>query len=98
MYNYKNKWVYKPRNKYNFVVLKIKEGKENLQQGPGWLGLLEIRNCWQKKHLALSRQLEKKEIVNLFMIIMYLQNIVSIHPISYYEGCCKKLSWSSGIK
>ena len=31
----------------------------------------------QKKHLAFSRRSEKKEIVNLFKIIMYLQNTVN---------------------
>ena len=41
----------------------------------------------QKKHLAFSRRSKKKEIVNLFKIIMYLQNTVSIHPISSYRGC-----------
>ena len=41
----------------------------------------------QKKHLVLSRRSENKEIVNLFKIIMYLQNTVSIHPISSYPGC-----------
>lgn len=34
-----------------------------------------------------SRRSEKKEIVNIFKIIMYLQNTVSIHPISSDPGC-----------
>ncbi|TYJ15054.1 hypothetical protein E1A91_A10G158700v1, partial [Gossypium mustelinum] len=34
-----------------------------------------------------SRRLENKEIVNIFNIIMYLQNTVSIHPISSDPGC-----------
>jgi len=38
----------------------------------------------QKKHLAFSKRSEKKEIVNFFKIIMYLQNTISIHPISSY--------------
>ncbi|KAJ7941710.1 Ycf2 [Quillaja saponaria] len=34
-----------------------------------------------------SRRSENKEIVNIFKIIMYLQNTVSIHPISSDPGC-----------
>ncbi|KAL5545364.1 hypothetical protein UlMin_009148 [Ulmus minor] len=34
-----------------------------------------------------SRRLENKEIVNIFKIITYLQNTVSIHPISSDSGC-----------
>ncbi|KAF4360014.1 hypothetical protein F8388_004521 [Cannabis sativa] len=34
-----------------------------------------------------SRRSENKEIVNMFMIITYLQNTVSIHPISSDPGC-----------
>nr|YP_010334742.1 Ycf2 protein [Dasispermum suffruticosum]UNH91658.1 Ycf2 protein [Dasispermum suffruticosum] len=34
-----------------------------------------------------SRRSEKKEMVNIFKIITYLQNTVSIHPISSYSGC-----------
>ncbi|KAH7557547.1 hypothetical protein JRO89_XS11G0177900 [Xanthoceras sorbifolium] len=34
-----------------------------------------------------SRRSENKEIVNLFKIITYLQNTVSIHPISSDPGC-----------
>nr|YP_009735334.1 hypothetical chloroplast RF21 [Pterocarya stenoptera]YP_009735355.1 hypothetical chloroplast RF21 [Pterocarya stenoptera]YP_010926670.1 hypothetical chloroplast RF21 [Pterocarya x rehderiana]YP_010926690.1 hypothetical chloroplast RF21 [Pterocarya x rehderiana]YP_010926758.1 hypothetical chloroplast RF21 [Pterocarya rhoifolia]YP_010926777.1 hypothetical chloroplast RF21 [Pterocarya rhoifolia]YP_011002396.1 hypothetical chloroplast RF21 [Pterocarya macroptera]YP_011002418.1 hypothetical ch len=34
-----------------------------------------------------SRRSEKKEIVNIFKIITYLQNTVSIHPISSDPGC-----------
>nr|YP_010552624.1 Ycf2 protein [Amphiblemma cymosum]YP_010552643.1 Ycf2 protein [Amphiblemma cymosum]UTM96005.1 Ycf2 protein [Amphiblemma cymosum]UTM96024.1 Ycf2 protein [Amphiblemma cymosum] len=34
-----------------------------------------------------SRRSENKEIVNIFKIITYLQNIVSIHPISSDPGC-----------
>ena len=34
-----------------------------------------------------SRRSEKKEMVNIFKIITYLQNTVSIHPISSYPGC-----------
>nr|QJD21014.1 hypothetical chloroplast RF21 [Trifolium resupinatum] len=36
---------------------------------------------------VLSRRCENKEIINLFKIIMYLQNTVSIHPISSDPGC-----------
>nr|AIJ28034.1 hypothetical chloroplast RF21 [Trifolium lupinaster] len=36
---------------------------------------------------VLSRRSEKKETVNLFKIIMYLQNTVSIHPISSDPEC-----------
>ncbi|KAK7365369.1 hypothetical protein VNO78_39815 [Psophocarpus tetragonolobus] len=41
----------------------------------------------QDVSFVLSRRSENKEIVNLFKIIMYLQNTVSIHPISSYPGC-----------
>ncbi|KAL5555600.1 hypothetical protein UlMin_037836 [Ulmus minor] len=34
-----------------------------------------------------SRRLENKEIVNIFKIIMYLQNTISIHHISSDPGC-----------
>ncbi|KAF8050897.1 hypothetical protein N665_1859s0024, partial [Sinapis alba] len=34
-----------------------------------------------------SRRSENKEIVNIFKIITYLQNTVSIHPISSDLGC-----------
>ena len=34
-----------------------------------------------------SRRLENKEMVDIFKIIMYLQNTVSIHPISSDPGC-----------
>nr|YP_009968437.1 Ycf2 protein [Galega officinalis]QMX77641.1 Ycf2 protein [Galega officinalis] len=36
---------------------------------------------------VLSRQSENKEIANIVKIIMYLQNTVSIHPISADTGC-----------
>jgi hypothetical protein len=36
---------------------------------------------------VLSRRSEKKEIVNIVKIIMYLQNTVSIHPISFDPEC-----------
>nr|YP_010728292.1 hypothetical protein RF2 [Sanicula coerulescens]YP_010728310.1 hypothetical protein RF2 [Sanicula coerulescens]WED07910.1 hypothetical protein RF2 [Sanicula coerulescens]WED07928.1 hypothetical protein RF2 [Sanicula coerulescens] len=46
---------------------------------------------WLKKQQDLSfvpsRRSEKKEMVNIFKIITYLQNTVSIHPISSYPGC-----------
>nr|QIQ22789.1 Ycf2 [Cistanche deserticola]QIQ22802.1 Ycf2 [Cistanche deserticola] len=38
-----------------------------------------------------SRRLENKELVNIFKIIMYLQNTVSIHPISSDPGCDRVL-------
>nr|YP_010210878.1 Ycf2 [Paraboea dictyoneura]YP_010210898.1 Ycf2 [Paraboea dictyoneura]UBD08762.1 Ycf2 [Paraboea dictyoneura]UBD08782.1 Ycf2 [Paraboea dictyoneura] len=38
-----------------------------------------------------SRRLEKKELVNIFKIITYLQNTVSIHPISSDPGCDRVL-------
>nr|YP_009769718.1 hypothetical chloroplast RF21 [Mirbelia oxylobioides]YP_009769735.1 hypothetical chloroplast RF21 [Mirbelia oxylobioides]QIT00420.1 hypothetical chloroplast RF21 [Mirbelia oxylobioides]QIT00437.1 hypothetical chloroplast RF21 [Mirbelia oxylobioides] len=41
----------------------------------------------QDVSFVLSRRSEKKEIVNIFKIIMYLQNTVSIHPISSNPGC-----------
>ncbi|KAK5838642.1 hypothetical protein PVK06_007376 [Gossypium arboreum] len=34
-----------------------------------------------------SRRLKNKEVVNIFKIITYLQNTVSIHPISSDPGC-----------
>nr|QFG71460.1 Ycf2 protein [Mammillaria pectinifera] len=41
----------------------------------------------QDVSFAPSRRSENKEIVNLFKIIPYLQNTVSIHPISSDPGC-----------
>ncbi|KAL2934923.1 Protein Ycf2 [Bienertia sinuspersici] len=41
----------------------------------------------QDVSFAPSRQSENKEMVNIFKIIMYLQNTVSIHPISSDLGC-----------
>nr|YP_009340542.1 hypothetical chloroplast RF2 [Porterella carnosula]YP_009340551.1 hypothetical chloroplast RF2 [Porterella carnosula]APQ40114.1 hypothetical chloroplast RF2 [Porterella carnosula]APQ40125.1 hypothetical chloroplast RF2 [Porterella carnosula] len=44
---------------------------------------------WLKKEQDLSffRRSENKEMVNLFKILMYLQNTVSIHPISSDPRC-----------
>nr|ATG24912.1 hypothetical chloroplast RF2 [Lobelia heterophylla subsp. heterophylla]ATG24931.1 hypothetical chloroplast RF2 [Lobelia heterophylla subsp. heterophylla] len=41
----------------------------------------------KEEDLSFVRRSENKEIVNLFKIIMYLQNTVSIHPISSDPGC-----------
>ena len=41
----------------------------------------------QDVSFAPSRQSENKEMVNIFKIIKYLQNTVSIHPISSDPGC-----------
>nr|YP_009872568.1 hypothetical chloroplast RF21 [Hippophae rhamnoides subsp. sinensis]YP_009872587.1 hypothetical chloroplast RF21 [Hippophae rhamnoides subsp. sinensis]WAL33504.1 hypothetical chloroplast RF21 [Hippophae rhamnoides]QKT21882.1 hypothetical chloroplast RF21 [Hippophae rhamnoides subsp. sinensis]QKT21901.1 hypothetical chloroplast RF21 [Hippophae rhamnoides subsp. sinensis]UNZ11166.1 hypothetical chloroplast RF21 [Hippophae rhamnoides subsp. sinensis]UNZ11184.1 hypothetical chloroplast RF21 [H len=41
----------------------------------------------QDVSFVLSRRSENKEIVNIFKIITYLQNTVSIHPISSDPGC-----------
>nr|YP_009661882.1 Ycf2 [Mimosa pudica]YP_009661900.1 Ycf2 [Mimosa pudica]QCT83227.1 Ycf2 [Mimosa pudica]QCT83245.1 Ycf2 [Mimosa pudica] len=41
----------------------------------------------QDVSFVLSRRSENKEIVNIFKMIMYLQNTVSIHPISSDPGC-----------
>nr|YP_009770294.1 hypothetical protein RF2 [Zapoteca portoricensis]YP_009770320.1 hypothetical protein RF2 [Zapoteca portoricensis]QIT00996.1 hypothetical protein RF2 [Zapoteca portoricensis]QIT01022.1 hypothetical protein RF2 [Zapoteca portoricensis] len=41
----------------------------------------------QDVSFVLSRRSENQEIVNLFKMIMYLQNTVSIHPISSDPGC-----------
>nr|YP_009557357.1 hypothetical protein RF2 [Halophytum ameghinoi]QBC72034.1 hypothetical protein RF2 [Halophytum ameghinoi] len=41
----------------------------------------------QDVSFALSRRSENKEMVNIFKIITYLQNTVSIHPISSDPGC-----------
>nr|QJQ75526.1 hypothetical chloroplast RF21 [Glycyrrhiza asymmetrica] len=41
----------------------------------------------QDVSFVLSRQSENKEIVNILKIIMYLQNTVSIHPISSDPEC-----------
>nr|YP_009769219.1 hypothetical chloroplast RF21 [Clitoria ternatea]YP_009769236.1 hypothetical chloroplast RF21 [Clitoria ternatea]QIS99920.1 hypothetical chloroplast RF21 [Clitoria ternatea]QIS99937.1 hypothetical chloroplast RF21 [Clitoria ternatea] len=41
----------------------------------------------QDVSFVLSRRSENKEIVNILKIIMYLQNTVSIHPISSNPGC-----------
>nr|YP_009435712.1 hypothetical chloroplast RF2 [Lobelia thermalis]YP_009435731.1 hypothetical chloroplast RF2 [Lobelia thermalis]ATG25714.1 hypothetical chloroplast RF2 [Lobelia thermalis]ATG25733.1 hypothetical chloroplast RF2 [Lobelia thermalis] len=40
----------------------------------------------QQQDLSFVRRAETKEIVNLFKIIMYLKNTVSIHPISSDSG------------
>nr|YP_010362049.1 hypothetical chloroplast RF2 [Dioscorea pyrifolia]YP_010362068.1 hypothetical chloroplast RF2 [Dioscorea pyrifolia]UNQ87609.1 hypothetical chloroplast RF2 [Dioscorea pyrifolia]UNQ87628.1 hypothetical chloroplast RF2 [Dioscorea pyrifolia] len=45
---------------------------------------------WKKKQdvsFVLSRRSENKEMVDIFKIITYLQNTVSIHPISSDPGC-----------
>jgi len=45
---------------------------------------------WKKQQdisFAPFRRLENKEMVNLFKIIPYLQNTISIHPISSNLGC-----------
>nr|YP_009403845.1 hypothetical chloroplast RF2 [Legenere valdiviana]YP_009403858.1 hypothetical chloroplast RF2 [Legenere valdiviana]ASA35110.1 hypothetical chloroplast RF2 [Legenere valdiviana]ASA35125.1 hypothetical chloroplast RF2 [Legenere valdiviana] len=41
----------------------------------------------KEQDLSFFRQSENKEMVNLFKILMYLQNTVSIHPISSDPGC-----------
>nr|YP_009435089.1 hypothetical chloroplast RF2 [Lobelia laxa]YP_009435114.1 hypothetical chloroplast RF2 [Lobelia laxa]ATG25090.1 hypothetical chloroplast RF2 [Lobelia laxa]ATG25117.1 hypothetical chloroplast RF2 [Lobelia laxa] len=41
----------------------------------------------KEQDLSFVRRSENKEMVNLFKIIMYLQNTVSIHPISSDPGC-----------
>ena len=41
----------------------------------------------QDVSFVLSKRSEKKEIVNIFKIILYLQNTVSIHPISSDPVC-----------
>nr|YP_009434821.1 hypothetical chloroplast RF2 [Lobelia galpinii]YP_009434844.1 hypothetical chloroplast RF2 [Lobelia galpinii]ATG24727.1 hypothetical chloroplast RF2 [Lobelia galpinii]ATG24752.1 hypothetical chloroplast RF2 [Lobelia galpinii] len=41
----------------------------------------------KEQDLSFFRRSENKEMVNLFKIIMYLQNTVSIHPISSDPGC-----------
>ncbi|CAH1435249.1 unnamed protein product [Lactuca virosa] len=41
----------------------------------------------KQQDLSFLRRSENKETVNLFKIITYLQNTVSIHPISSYSGC-----------
>ncbi|GJU06126.1 retrovirus-related pol polyprotein from transposon TNT 1-94 [Tanacetum coccineum] len=41
----------------------------------------------KQQDLSFLRGSENKEMVNLFKIIMYLQNTVSIHPISSDSGC-----------
>ncbi|MFS7893204.1 Protein Ycf2 A [Helianthus anomalus] len=41
----------------------------------------------KQQDLSFLRRSEKKEMVNLFKIITYLQNTVSIHPISLDSGC-----------
>nr|YP_009556132.1 hypothetical protein RF2 [Scaevola taccada]YP_009556156.1 hypothetical protein RF2 [Scaevola taccada]QBC69936.1 hypothetical protein RF2 [Scaevola taccada]QBC69937.1 hypothetical protein RF2 [Scaevola taccada] len=43
----------------------------------------------KKQDLSFLRRAEKKEMVNLFKIITYLQKTVSIHPISSDWGCDK---------
>nr|YP_010392510.1 hypothetical protein RF2 [Canarina eminii]YP_010392533.1 hypothetical protein RF2 [Canarina eminii]UPX08119.1 hypothetical protein RF2 [Canarina eminii]UPX08142.1 hypothetical protein RF2 [Canarina eminii] len=41
----------------------------------------------KEQDLSFVRRAETKEMVNLFKIILYLQNTVSIHPISSDPGC-----------
>nr|YP_009436266.1 hypothetical chloroplast RF2 [Cyphia banksiana]YP_009436289.1 hypothetical chloroplast RF2 [Cyphia banksiana]ATG26443.1 hypothetical chloroplast RF2 [Cyphia banksiana]ATG26468.1 hypothetical chloroplast RF2 [Cyphia banksiana] len=41
----------------------------------------------KQQDLSFVRRAENKEMVNLFKISMYLQNTVSIHPISSDPGC-----------
>nr|YP_010248255.1 Ycf2 [Codonopsis pilosula]YP_010248279.1 Ycf2 [Codonopsis pilosula]QTK21304.1 Ycf2 [Codonopsis pilosula]QTK21305.1 Ycf2 [Codonopsis pilosula] len=41
----------------------------------------------KEQDLSFVRRAENKEMVNLFKIILYLQNTVSIHPISSDPGC-----------
>ncbi|MFS7987071.1 Protein Ycf2 A [Helianthus anomalus] len=41
----------------------------------------------KQQDLSFLRRSENKEMVNLFKIITYLQNTVSIHPISLDSGC-----------
>nr|YP_009436067.1 hypothetical chloroplast RF2 [Colensoa physaloides]YP_009436092.1 hypothetical chloroplast RF2 [Colensoa physaloides]ATG26244.1 hypothetical chloroplast RF2 [Colensoa physaloides]ATG26271.1 hypothetical chloroplast RF2 [Colensoa physaloides] len=41
----------------------------------------------KQQDLSFVRRSENQEMVNLFKIIMYLQNTVSIHPISSDPGC-----------
>nr|YP_009436660.1 hypothetical chloroplast RF2 [Cyphia glandulifera]YP_009436683.1 hypothetical chloroplast RF2 [Cyphia glandulifera]ATG27035.1 hypothetical chloroplast RF2 [Cyphia glandulifera]ATG27060.1 hypothetical chloroplast RF2 [Cyphia glandulifera] len=41
----------------------------------------------KEQDLSFVRRAENKEMVNLFKISMYLQNTVSIHPISSDPGC-----------
>nr|YP_009436759.1 hypothetical chloroplast RF2 [Cyphia phyteuma]YP_009436782.1 hypothetical chloroplast RF2 [Cyphia phyteuma]ATG27134.1 hypothetical chloroplast RF2 [Cyphia phyteuma]ATG27159.1 hypothetical chloroplast RF2 [Cyphia phyteuma] len=41
----------------------------------------------KQQDLSFIRRAENKEMVNLFKISMYLQNTVSIHPISSDPGC-----------
>nr|YP_009339919.1 hypothetical chloroplast RF2 [Lobelia jasionoides]YP_009339942.1 hypothetical chloroplast RF2 [Lobelia jasionoides]APQ39401.1 hypothetical chloroplast RF2 [Lobelia jasionoides]APQ39426.1 hypothetical chloroplast RF2 [Lobelia jasionoides] len=41
----------------------------------------------KEQDLSFVRRSENKEMVNLFKILMYLQNTVSIHPISSDPGC-----------
>ncbi|GJW18621.1 ycf2 protein [Tanacetum coccineum] len=41
----------------------------------------------KQQDLSFLRRSENKEMVNLFKIITYLQNTVSIHPISSDSGC-----------
>ncbi|KAL2943777.1 Protein Ycf2 [Bienertia sinuspersici] len=45
----------------------------------------------QDVSFALSRQSQNKEMVNIFKINKYLQNTVSVHPISSDPGCGKVL-------
>nr|ASA38238.1 hypothetical chloroplast RF2 [Lobelia sp. 2 EBK-2017]ASA38263.1 hypothetical chloroplast RF2 [Lobelia sp. 2 EBK-2017] len=41
----------------------------------------------KEQDVSFFRRSENKEMVNLFKILMYLQNTVSIHPISSDPGC-----------
>ncbi|KAG4976599.1 hypothetical protein JHK86_036082 [Glycine max] len=92
-------WIYYLMFAFREKIPKEVEGFFK-QQGTGWSELhlssnpterstrdQKLLKKEQKKHLVLSRRSENKEIVNLFKIIMYLQNTVSIHPISSYPGC-----------
>ena len=51
------------------------------------LTLNNIKLCYTETSCSF-KTLENKEIVNFLKIIMYLQNSISIHPISSsYPGC-----------
>lgn len=60
---------------------------------------LEIRNCWRKKRFFFfffwvpSRRSENKEIINVFKIITYFQDTVSIHLIPLDPRCDIVMNW-----
>ncbi|KAH0850338.1 LOW QUALITY PROTEIN: hypothetical protein HID58_095624 [Brassica napus] len=70
-----------------FVLFSLTDGQNFIWVRILLRGPLGIRIKEQDVSFVPSRRSENKEIVNIFKIITYLQNTVSIHPISSDLGC-----------